>query len=407
MTTNERFAQPARPCKTPGQAMSQEDEEAHFASTLVDEEATQEALDEIHARAEVQAGVTPQNEFGAVGRPFDRNTPFFIGLTGALGVACAAALAWMVIIAGQVLVLLGLAFFVAVGLDPAVVALYRRGLPRWLALTVVLVIALGAFVGFFAVAIPVVTTQATDLANNLPHYLHQLQNQNTQLGKLNRKYHLVSGLQGLLQGGGSSTTALGLGKVLLSFVTSLVVVVVVTIYLLADFPRVKRGIYQLAPKSRRPRMILLTDEILDRVGGYVLGNLFTSLVAAVATTLWAVIFGIPYALLLGLLVGLLDLVPMIGSTIGGIIVALVALTVSPAIAIATAVFYIVFRLLEDYLLTPRVMARTVAVPGLVTVLATVLGGALLGIIGALVAIPVAAAIKLLHEEIATPRLENG
>ena len=385
--------------------MSHDDGEVHFATTVADEEATQEALDEIHAAAEVEAAVTPENAFGTVGRPFDRKTPFFVGFTGALGVACAVALAWMVIVAGQVLVLLGLAFFIAVGLDPAVVALYRIGLPRWLALTVVLVVALGAFVGFFALAIPVVTTQASNLAENLPHYLHQLQNQNTQLGKLNRKYHLVSGLQGLLHGGGSST-ALGVGKVLLDFVTSLVVVVVVTVYLLADFPRVKRGIYQLAPKSRRPRMVLLTDEILDRVGGYVLGNLFTSLIAGVATTAWALIFGMPYALLLGLLVALLDLVPMVGSTIGGIIVALVALTISPTLAIATALYYVAYRVIEDYVLTPRVMARTVAVPGLITVLATVVGGALLGIVGALVAIPVAAAIKLLHEEIATPRLEQ-
>jgi predicted PurR-regulated permease PerM len=111
-------------------------------------------------------------------------------------------------------------------------------------------------------------------------------------------------------------------------------------------------------------------------------------------------------LLLGLMVAILDLIPIIGSTVGGIIVTLVALTVSPSLAIATGIFYVVYRFLEDYLLTPRVMARTVAVPGLVTVLATALGGALLGLVGALVAIPVAAAIILLHEEITAPRLEN-
>ena len=86
---------------------------------------------------------------------------------------------------------------------------------------------------------------------------------------------------------------------------------------------------------------------------------------------------------------------------------LVALTVSVKLAIATAVFYTAFRLLEDYLLTPRVMARTVAVPGLVTVIATALGGALLGVVGALVAIPVAAAVKLLLDEMMTPRLEDS
>ena len=103
---------------------------------------------------------------------------------------------------------------------------------------------------------------------------------------------------------------------------------------------------------------------------------------------------------------LFDLIPIIGSTVGGIIVSLVALTVSLPVAIATAIFYVVYRFLEDYLLTPRIMARTVNVPGLVTVVATVLGGALLGIIGALIAIPVAAGAKLLFEEIAAPRLEH-
>jgi len=382
------------------------DSAAGLASSLEVEEPTQDALDDIRADAEVQAEVSPENEFGTVGRPFDHRAPFFIGFMGALGVACAFALAWTVVVAGQVLVLLGLAFFIAVGLDPAVVALYRLGLPRWAAVVVVLTVTLGGFIGFLAAAIPVVATQATDLAENLPHYLHEARNHSTQLGKLDAKYHFVHGLQRLLNGSSSFNGAVGLGKVVLSFVGSLVIVAVVTIYLLADFPRVKHWLYQLAPRSRRPRMILLTDEILDRVGGYVLGNLFTSLIAGVGTFAWALIFGIPYSLLLGLMVAILDLVPIVGSTVGGIIVTLVALTVSPSLAIATGIFYVVYRFLEDYLLTPRVMARTVAVPGLVTVLATALGGALLGLVGALVAIPVAASIKLLHEEITAPRLEN-
>jgi predicted PurR-regulated permease PerM len=154
-------------------------------------------------------------------------------------------------------------------------------------------------------------------------------------------------------------------------------------------------------------MVLLTDEILARVGGYVLGNLLTSFIAGLGTWAWAEIFGIPYALLLGLLVALLDLIPVVGSTIGGVIVALIALTVSPTIAVATFAFYLVYRFLEDYLLTPRIMARTVDVPGVLTVIATVIGGTLLGIIGALIAIPVAAAIKLLIEELAIPTLDRG
>jgi predicted PurR-regulated permease PerM len=373
-----------------------------------DEEATQEVLDEIRAEAEVAAGASPDNEFGRLGRPFNRRSPFYLGLVGALGVACAVAIAWAVFVAGQILVLLGLSFFIAVGLEPAVRWLYRRGLPRWLAVSIVLLATLGTVVGFFALAVPVVVNQASVLANEIPHYLRELKNHSSTLGRLNARYHFASAVQKLLRGQGTSFgVVVGIGKVVLGLISSVVVVGIVAVYLLVDMPRVRRGIYLLAPKSRRPRMVLLTDEILNRVGGYVLGNLLTSLVAGVGTYAWALIFGIPYALLLAVLVALVDLIPIIGSTIGGVVVSLVALTVSPVIAIATAIFYFVYRFLEDYLLTPRIMARTVAVPGLVTVVATILGGAMLGLIGALLAIPVAAAIKLLFEEIAAPRLEQS
>ncbi len=377
-----------------------------MADKLGADEASQELLDGIHTDAEAEAGVSEETAFGTVGRPFDRRAPFFVGFTAALGVACALAIAWAVVAAGQVLVLLGLAFFLAVGLDPVVVWMYRRGVPRWGSVIVVVAVSLAVVVGFVLLAAPVVSSQASKLAEELPGYLHSLKHSHSEIAKLNAKYHFVEGLQKLLRGHGSFDSAVGLGKALLSLLSSVVLVVVVTIYLLADMPRVRRGIYLLAPRSRRPRMVLLTDEMMDRVGGYVLGNLLLSLIAGVGTALWALAFGIPYALLLGLLVALLDLVPIVGSTVGGIIVSLVALTVSLGVAIATAVFYVVYRLLEDYLLTPRVMLRTVAVPGIITVLATVLGGALLGIVGALVAIPVAAAVKLLHDEIAAPRLEN-
>jgi predicted PurR-regulated permease PerM len=370
-------------------------------------EATQEVLDEIHAEAVAEAGASEQNEYGRPGRPFDRRSPFFIGFVAALGVALAFALCYLVVAAGQVLVLLGLAFFIAVGLDPAVVWLYRRGLPRWAAVIVVILAAVGLFVGFLVAAVPVLVTQATHLADHIPHYLRILNNKHNELGKLNAKYHIVRSIQKLLKGSASFSTAIGVGKVVLDLVASVLVVVIVAVYLLADLPRVRRGIYLLAPKSRRARMVLLTDEILNRVGGYVLGNLLTSFIAGVGTWAWTLALGIPYSLLLGLMVALLDLIPIVGSTIGGVIVALIALTVSLPVAIATAVFYFVYRFFEDYLLTPRIMRRTVAVPGLVTIVATVIGATLLGIVGALVAIPIAAALKLLAEQVAAPRLDES
>ena len=134
-----------------------------------------------------------------------------------------------------------------------------------------------------------------------------------------------------------------------------------------------------------------------------LGNLLSSAVAGVGTYVWLTIFGVPYALLLALFVALLDLIPMVGSTIAGVVVSLVALPKGLPIAIATACFYVFYRFLEDYLLNPRIMKHTVKIsPGL-TIIATLIGGALLGLIGALIAIPVAATIHLLLEEVAFPR----
>lgn len=188
---------------------------------------------------------------------------------------------------------------------------------------------------------------------------------------------------------------------------STLIVVVLTIYLLADLPRVRAGLYRLAPDSRRPRVILIGDEIIAKVGAYVLGNLAISIISGAVTVIWLLTFGVPYALLLGLFVAILDLVPVVGSTIGGIVASLVALTVSPLTALLTAGFYVLYRLVEDYLLVPRIIGRVMKVPALLTVIAVLLGAGLLGIIGALVAIPLAAALLLVLREVITPRLDRA
>jgi predicted PurR-regulated permease PerM len=159
--------------------------------------------------------------------------------------------------------------------------------------------------------------------------------------------------------------------------------------------------------SRRPRAILLGDEIFAKVGGYVLGNLLISLIAAALTFTFLVIMGVPYPLLLSIFVAILDLVPVIGSTIAGVVVCLVALSVSLPVCLATIGFFLIYRLAEDYLLVPRIIGRVLKVPALVTVVAVLLGGALLGIVGALIAIPAAAALLLIAREVLFPRLDHA
>jgi predicted PurR-regulated permease PerM len=138
-----------------------------------------------------------------------------------------------------------------------------------------------------------------------------------------------------------------------------------------------------------------------------MGNVIVSLIAGALTFVWLLIFGVPYPLLLAIMVALLDLIPVVGSTVAGIIVCLVALTVSAPVALATAGFYIFYRFLEDYLLFPKIIGRVADIPSVVTVVAVVLGGVIFGIIGALVAIPVAAATLLIVQEVVLPRLDQA
>jgi predicted PurR-regulated permease PerM len=366
-----------------------------------------ELLLDRQARVEAARG---GGRYGRPGERFDRRSPFWWGLLGGLGLAAAYVLVWSVFTARQVLLLIGLAFFIAVGLEPVVALLTRHRVRRGVAVLLVSLAGVALLAGFLALAIPPLATEVQRLVNLAPHYLQSLNNRSSFLGHLNKQYHLVSHLKSALSSGGLTSVAsgvLGAGRILLGVVTSIIVVVALTIYFLADLPRVTRSIYRLVPRSRRARGGLLIDELFARVGGYLLGNLLTSVIAAVGTLIWLEIFGVPYPLLLAVFVGLMDLVPIVGSTVAGFIVSLVALTVSLPVAIATAGFYIVYRNAEDYLITPRVMNRTVRVSGLATVIAVLIGGTLLGIIGALLAIPIAAGIKLVVEEVSFPRLDRS
>src|ERR1700761_5074944 len=380
-------------------------DQANQPGTATDEAESrvQEAVEAAHEMADEPGGM------GRLGRQVNRRSPFWIGMSGAFGVAVTFGLVELFLRSKGVLVVVGLALFIAVGLDPVVSWLTRRGWPRWAAVLAVLAGLAAIIGGFLATAVPPLTTQTTAPAHQIPTYIHQLQNHNSELGRLNDKYHIQSKLTSLLSSKGSSLIGgvLGAGELVISTFSEILGVIVLTIYFLAGLPTIKLFFYRLIPHSRRPRVILITDQITVKVGGYVLGNVLTSAIAGFGTFIWMIIFGIPYPALLGLLVAILDLIPVIGSTIGGFIVTLIALTVSLPIAVATLAFYIVYRLAEDYLIVPRIMGRTVELPAVGSLVAVRLGGVLLGIVGALVAIPVAAGIRVILNEVTFPRMDKG
>lgn len=378
----------------------------HFAQPHEDDEEGPVAEAEA-AAATISTEATP---LGRPGRPLNRRSPFFIGMAGAAGVAVTVLLAELVVTARETLVLIGLALFIAVGLEPAVSWLARRRVPRWLAVVVVFLGLLGAVGGFLAVAIPQLVAQATAFAVQVPAYLDQLQNSSTTLGALNQRFGITDAVREAFAGAGGTdivSGVLGAGAIVLGVLSSTLIVLVLTVYFLADLPRLRRGMYRMVPHSRRPRVILIGDEVLAKVGAYVLGIMVLSVIAGSSALTWMLIFGVPFPLLLAILVMLLDVIPVVGTTTAGVVVTLVALTVSLPVGLATAGFFVVYRVIEDYVLVPRIVGRAVEVPALLTVVALLLGGVLLGIVGAVVAIPVAAAVLLVVREVLVPRLDSA
>ena len=349
-----------------------------------------------------------EQPLGSLGRRFNRRSPFYIGLTASAGVAVTYGAVRVLGSLSSVLVLIGVAFFLALGLEPVASWLVNRKLPRWAATTIVFALFLAMLGAFVAAAVPPLVQQATELIKQAPHYLQQAQDHSSTIGRLNDRFHLQQRITDTVKGSGGSVVndVVSAGSAVFGAVGDSLIVIVLTVYFLVDMPRIRTNLYRMVPHSRRPRAILIGDEVFAKVGAYVLGNVLISVIAGGATFIWLLAFDVPYPLLLGIFVALFDLVPVVGSTIAGIGVAAVALTVSLPVCIATTAFFVVFRLLEDYLLVPRIIGRVVKVPALITVVAVLIGGALLGIVGALVAIPIAAALLLLTQEVLYPRLDG-
>jgi predicted PurR-regulated permease PerM len=371
--------------------------------------ATTVAADDNHAEP-VTAEPGERAAHGPRGLSPGWRSPFLVGLLGTAGVVSTLALVQVFLHASDVLALIMLALVFAVGLEPAVARLMAWRLPRWAAVTVVTVIMLAVVLGFLAAAIPPLVAQAGQFLQDLPKYLRQMQDHSSTLGRLDARFHLRDHLSNLINSAGGGTLfggLLGAGRLVFSAFAATLTVLILTVYLLADLPRIRRLIYRLIPGSRRRRAVVIGDEIFGKVGGYVLGNLITSLIAGAGTFLWLVVWHVPYPVLLSIMVALFDLIPVVGAPAAGIIVSLVALTVSVQVAIATAVFYVIYKLAEDYFIVPRVMMHSVDVPATATLVAVLLGGAALGIVGALLAIPVAAAVRLLLREVFLPRLDRS
>ncbi|MGH3326811.1 MAG: AI-2E family transporter [Streptomycetales bacterium] len=354
------------------------------------------------------AGEQVRSPYGQLGRRLSRSSPFYVGFVGGLGVILAWYLSQAIFSARQVLVLIVVSMFLAVGLSPMVDALVRRGLRRGLAVAAVGMGLLLVFGGFIAAIAPPVTEQTTTFVQNAPLYLDQLQSNRT-IQRLDADYQIIEQAKDYITSGTLGQQVFGglfgVGKFVLGTLFSALTVLILTLYFLGSLPGIKRHAYLLAPRTRRERVRLLSDEILQKIGGFVGGALLVAISAGVVTFIFLETLGLEYALALALLVAMFDLIPMIGATIGAVVVIGLAFIDSAPRGIACVIFFVLYQQFENYMVYPRVMKRSVDVPPAATVVAALVGGTLLGVVGALLAIPLAAAVLLLIREVVLPRQE--
>jgi len=380
-------------------AQSEAIEAAEVAAVAADDPLLDTAVRRLEARAD------EENPFGRPGRPMNARSPFRVGFTGALGVALAYVILQGLAHARQVLILVVISAFLAIGLNPTVAWLERRGIARKAAIGVVFAGVIAFFVGFGFAVVPPVVNQSTQFAHELPTYINKLQHNST-VADLDARFHFLGKAKTAISGGlGTSAFGgvVGVGKLVLGAFFSFLTILILTLYFLGSFHQIKATAYRMVPRSRRARVGLLADEILDKVGGYVAGALTIAGIAGTAAFIFLLIAGVPYPLALAMLVAITDLIPLIGATLGAIVVTAVCFFVSVPVGIAAFAFFVIYQQVENFLIYPRVMGRSVEVSGTATLVAALTGGALLGVVGALLAIPTAAAISLVLREVVAPR----
>ena len=353
-------------------------------------------------------------DYGIVGNPIDRAHPFYFGFVATLGALVAIVLMRALASTSQIFVLIIVALFLAMGLNPAVEAIQRRGTSRTTAVSIIFFLVIFFVIFFVAVVIPPVVNQGSQLINNAPTLLKDLTN-NATINDLNVKFGIIDTLQTKLKSITSDGTliisafggVIGVGKSVLSGTFTALTILVLTLYFITSLPQATDLGLRFVPLSRRDRVSRLTHAVISRVGSFVGSQIVIAMMAAVFVLILSVALGLPSPLAIGMIVLVCGLIPLIGHFIGISVVTIIALTQSVTIGIVAFLAYVIYVQVENYLVTPRIMKRTLAVPGAVTIISALIGSSLLGLIGGLLAVPVAASIILILEEVVLPRAESS
>ena len=353
-------------------------------------------------------------DFGEAGKPVDTTHPFYFGFMVTVGALLALTTLRALASASAVFILIIISIFLAAGLNPAVLFFQNRGLKRGMAVGAVMASVL-LFVGIFiAVAVPPLLDQVNSLLNNAPQLVRDLNN-NAFVNDLNNKYGVIDSLQTkvnlVIKDGQFAITAfggvIGVGKAVVSGLVSTLTILVLTLYFLSSLPQVIEIGLKFVPASRRNRVSKLVNAIVGRIGSFIGGQVIIAAIAAIFILIMGLIIGMPYTGPLAMFVLICGFIPLVGHFIGMSVVTVVSLTDSLSTAAIALASYVIYVQIENYVITPRIMKRSLSIPGLVTIIAALLGTSLLGLVGGLLAVPIAAAVLLILDEVVFPRADQS
>jgi predicted PurR-regulated permease PerM len=299
-----------------------------------------------------------------------------------------------------------IAIFLTAALSPPVNWLARR-MRRGFAVTIVFVCLLGVPILLIALIVPTIITEGTRFADNVPEYARDVTNfvqDNPRLREINRDYDITSKLEEEAEKlpdrlGGAAGTLRDVGFGIVNSLFALITILVMTAFLLANGRAWADRALATRPPEQRDRLRRSLDRMAAAVGGYVAGALTIALIAGVATYIVLAILGVPFRAPLAVIAGLFSLIPLVGATIAAVLIGVVTLFENfPTATIIWVIWAIVYQQFENHVIQPQIQKRTVKVHPFITIVSVLFGATLLGVLGALVAIPVAASIQILIRE---------
>ncbi|KNY06920.1 AI-2E family transporter [Microbacterium sp. GCS4] len=364
-------------------------------------------------KARVAAAETQQNQPKTAAAAIARINPFMFGLLGALGVLVALVIGGIVDQLATVLVYIGVAIFLALGLDPIVTWIEKK-LPRGAAVAIVVAVVVLAFAGILLAIVPILVEQITNLVKDGPKMVQDFMNSSwfkdvsDQFGSTFED--AAQGVLSFIQDPGNILNISGgvfaVGAGIAGGFTGVTIVLILTLYFMASLRGMKKVATRFVPAYQRDTFSGLLEDVSGAVGRYVMGQASLAAINGILSLIMLSIIGAPVPALLALIAFIGSMIPLVGTLTASIINSLICLIVSPITALIAFIYYLVYMQIEAYVLSPRIMNKAVAVPGALVVIAAVAGGALGGILGALVAIPVAASIIIIVQKVVFPSQDS-